>query len=158
MRKVLCITVLVATLALPSCAEGRSVTSIERLIRRCANIHRLAAGVRPLSTSPVLSRAARLHARNMVRWRFFDHVDPLGRGPTERVALFDAAGVFPGAGENIAAGYGSVATACGGWMRSPGHRENILGGYTHVGGGYARGGRWGKYYVQVFAWRLPTAP
>lgn len=137
--------------SVPVARAAGSVRSAERLIRQCANRERARAGLSPLVASPALGRAARLHARNMARWRFFDHDDPLGRDPSARLALFDTTGVFAGAGENIAGGYRSVAATCDGWMRSPGHRDNILGDYTHVGGGYARGGGFGRYYVQVFA-------
>jgi uncharacterized protein YkwD len=66
------------------------------------------------------------------------------------VVIFDRAGRFTFIGENIAAGYGLAASACDGWMNS-GHRENILEPeYTHIGGGFARGGSLGRYYVQVF--------
>lgn len=131
-------------------AHAGKVLSAELLIRQCANDLRERAGLPRLTRSSVLGRAARLHARNMPRWRFFDHEDPLGRGPDTRVAKYDTDGVFDGVGENIAAGYRSVRAACSGWKRSSGHRENMLrDAYTHVGGGYARsGGR--AYYVQVF--------
>lgn len=128
-----------------------SQREVESGIRRCANRHRHAAGLEPLGSSRVLSRAARLQARNMVRHRFFDHTDQLGRGPLERVEIFDRGDRFAFVGENIAAGYPSAAAACEGWMRSAGHRANILrSGYTSIGGGFARGGEYGRYYVQVF--------
>jgi uncharacterized protein YkwD len=37
------------------------------------------------------------------------------------------------AGENVACGQRSVAEVMSGWMRSPGHRKNILGKYTEIG-------------------------
>jgi uncharacterized protein YkwD len=120
-------------------------------IRQCANRHRRAAGLEPLHPSGILTSAARLQARNMVRHRFFDHTDHLGRGPLERVEIFDRGGRFHFVGENIAAGYPSVAVTCAAWMRSAGHRANILrASYTSIGAGFARGGEYGRYYVQVF--------
>ena len=121
----------------------------ERRIGSCVNRHRRAHGIAALEPSAALTKAARHHARNMARYRFFDHTDPWGRGPDERVALFDERDWR--AGENIGAGYRSVGAACAGWMRSAGHRENILNtDYEYVGGGYARGGPYGRYYVSVF--------
>ena len=132
--------------------KAASAAGIERAIRGCANRHREAAGLPPLRASGVLGKAARLHARNMAARGFFDHEDPQGRGPLERVEIFDTRHEFFFVGENIAAGYPSAAATCQGWMQSPGHRENILNGdYTRVGGGFARGGPYGRYYVQVFA-------
>ncbi|MGC1851240.1 MAG: CAP domain-containing protein, partial [Solirubrobacterales bacterium] len=105
----------------------------------------------PLRQSRALARAARLHADNMARFGFFDHTDPQGRGVGERVAIFDRAHRFVGLGENIAAGYRSAALTCREWMNSSGHRGNILSPtYTHLGVGFAGGGPYGRYYVQVF--------
>jgi uncharacterized protein YkwD len=144
-------------------AGATTVAGIQQSIRECANRNRRAAGLEPLSASRVLTQAAALHARNMAQHRFFEHTDSQGRGPAERVEMFDNERRFTFVGENIAAGYTSVHRACGGWMRSAGHRANILGGnYTHVGGGYATGGPYRSYYVQVFAERIepetPVAP
>lgn len=95
--------------------------------------------------------AARLQARDMAADGFFEHTDPQGRDPADRVAIFDTRHEFDFVGENIAAGYPSPQ-ATRGWMSSPGHRANILNSdYTSSGAGFARGGRYGRYYVQVFA-------
>jgi len=130
-------------------ASGRA--AIERGIRDCANRNRAARGLDPLLPSRPLARAARLHARNMARLGFFDHTDPQGRGVGERVAIFDRGHRYTYLGENIAAGYRSAASACEGWMSSAGHRRNILdSSFTNIGGGFASGGPYGRYYVQVF--------
>lgn len=92
-----------------------------------------------------------MHASNMARLGFFDHTDPQGRGVGERVAIFDRAQRFTYLGENIAAGQSSAASACDSWMGSAGHRANILNPeFTHIGAGFASGGPYRRYYVQVF--------
>lgn len=147
----LCALALLAPTPASAAAGTASKAKIERAIRGCANQNRREAGLEPLRANPVLAKAARLHARNMAAQGFFDHTDPQGRDPSDRVAIFAGPTGFTLVGENIAAGYPSVAVACEGWMDSPGHRTNILGReYTHVGGGFARGGPYGRYYVQVF--------
>jgi uncharacterized protein YkwD len=91
----------------------------------------------------------------MARFGFFDHQDPWGRGPVERVRLYDPGRTigFP-IGENIAMGYRTAAAACRGWLASPGHRANILGrGYTRIGAGVWRSSRGVPFYVQVFGVR-----
>ncbi len=134
-----------------------SVAATEQGIRECANRNRRARGIAPLAAAAPLNRAARFHAANMARRGFFDHTDPQGRGPAERVGIFDRGGRFSFVGENISAGYDSAGAACRGWMGSPGHRRNILDpDYTHIGGGFARGGPYGRYYVQVFAALSPS--
>jgi uncharacterized protein YkwD len=146
-----------ASAASPAVVSAQA--KIEHSIRGCANRNRQAAGLPPLQASEVLAKAARLQARNMAREGFFDHVDPQGRGPEDRVAIFDPEGRYTFVGENIAAGYGSARAACVGWMHSAGHRANILDpGYTMIGGGFARGGSYGRYYVQVFAQKEAPAP
>jgi uncharacterized protein YkwD len=137
-------------------ASGRA--QIESGIHDCANRNRRAAGLGALRHSRTLARAARLHARNMARLGFFDHTDPRGRGVGERVAIFDRAHRFVGLGENIAAGYRTAALTCQEWMSSAGHRGNILNPtFTHIGAGFARGGPYGRYYVQVFGATISTS-
>jgi uncharacterized protein YkwD len=131
-------------------ASGAGRLAVERGVRGCANRERRARGIAPLALSAPLARAARMHARNMARLGFFDHTDPRGRGVGERVAIFDRAHRFSYIGENIAAGQSSAASACKSWMGSAGHRANILNPeFTHIGGGFAGGGPYGRYYVQV---------
>jgi uncharacterized protein YkwD len=85
----------------------------------------------PLRENPRLRRAAERHASHMVGARFFDHTDPAGATMLDRLRR---AGYTSGAhawsvGENIAWGSGRLATAAEihrSWMRSPGHRANIL--------------------------------
>ena len=139
--------------------SGTSRAAVERAIIACANRNRRARGLEALEASTVLSAAARMHARNMARRGFFDHTDPQDRGPAERVAMFDRDDQFTYIGENIAAGYRSARAACRGWMRSAGHRANILErGYTSIGGGFARGGPYRRYFVQVFARHVEPEP
>lgn len=53
------------------------------------------------------------------------------------------------AAENVAYGYG-VTSVVDAWMNSPGHRANILGDFTHIGVGVAKGSDGQLYYVQNF--------
>lgn len=62
--------------------------------------------------------------------------------------MFAGAGTFPSSAENIAAGHRGARPACRAWMRSSSHRAAILtGAYTHIGGGFALGGPFRRYYV-----------
>lgn len=85
----------------------------------------------------------------MLEQGFFDHTDPEGRGPAERVARVSSRR-WKAISENIAAGYPSVSRTCAQWSKE--HLANMLRrGYTHIGAGYAHGPRgYGRYYVQVF--------
>lgn len=131
--------------------KQKRIARAERRMRVCANYRRSRNGLPPVRAARKLNRAARMHARNMAKHRFFSHTDHRGRSPFDRVRIFDRNGTFVAVGENIAAGFRSVRGACRGWMRSKGHRENMLRrGWTHIGTGFALGGPYGRYYVQVF--------
>jgi uncharacterized protein YkwD len=133
-------------------ASAHSAASVEASIRGCANRQRESRGLHALQHDSTLDRAAELHARRMLAKGFFDHQDPAGDGPADRVKRY-AKRRYVIIGENIAAGYESVGAACREWMDSPEHRENILRSrFTRIGAGYASGSRhYGRYYVQVFA-------
>jgi uncharacterized protein YkwD len=116
-----------------------------RAVRCLVNAQRAAHGLRPLRASGDLRRAAHLHAVDMVRRRYFDHVSPDGRTMAERVKR---TGYLSGArrwalGENIGWGSGASASAGGivsAWMDSPGHRAVILDRrFGEVGLGIASG-------------------
>lgn len=133
-------------------ARGGDDGPLQAKIRECANRVRARHGLSKLHNSKPLNQAASLHAHDMTRQGFFDHVDPAGRDPGDRVELFASRGEFDAIAENIAAGYGGVGSACNAWMNSSEHRVNILNPrYSFIGGGFARGGPYGLYYVQVFA-------
>jgi uncharacterized protein YkwD len=93
------------------------------------NARRAAAGLEALRPSAVLARSARRHSVDMGVRRFFAHDSPDGTQPVERVAAagYPRAGVV--VGENLAWGEetaGTPAEIVRGWMKSPGHRANIL--------------------------------
>jgi uncharacterized protein YkwD len=95
------------------------------------NAERARHGLPQLSENPRLRRAAERHSSHMVDAHFFDHTTPAGATMVDRIRR---TGYTSGArgwslGENIAWGTGRLATAAQihrSWMRSPGHRANIL--------------------------------
>jgi uncharacterized protein YkwD len=140
----------------PAPASARSIADrAAQQVRECANRERAKRGLPHLAENRVLDQAARFHARNMAKNNFFDHDDPQGRGPAERIDIFGSWQAFNGIGENIAAGEDGPAQACQDWMDSPGHRENILDPSFHaIGGGFAMGDTdYRFYYVQEFGER-----
>jgi len=112
------------------------------------------AGRPPLALDPRLDTAAQLHAEDMLEHSYFAHRDRAGRTVRERA---QAAGYeWQAIGENIALGQQSVREVVESWMRSPGHRENILDRrYTQTGIGLALGrdpktGEYRVLWVQTF--------
>jgi uncharacterized protein YkwD len=88
------------------------------------NAERERAGCGPLRLDARLTKAAMGHARAMARDDFFAHEDKAGRHASDRVRAEGY--TYTMVGENISAGYDTVHETMDGWMRSPGHRANIL--------------------------------
>jgi uncharacterized protein YkwD len=109
------------------------------------NKRRRANGLSRLRGNRDLREAAQHYAQAMVDQGFFGHVSPAGAGLADRLRasgfISPAEAWF--AGENLAWGVGSRATPHAivrSWMRSPGHRANILQPAFHrVGIGVAAG-------------------
>ncbi|WP_037671893.1 CAP domain-containing protein [Streptomyces afghaniensis] len=113
------------------------------------NRERTRAGLPPLAADPLLTAAAQAHSADMVARDFYAHTAPGGSQPWDRAAA--AGSTRRSIGENIACGQRSPAEVVEGWMNSPGHRANILKpGFTHLGVGFAGGGRAGTYWTQLF--------
>ncbi|MFJ5733035.1 CAP domain-containing protein [Streptomyces paradoxus] len=113
------------------------------------NRERARAGLAPLAPDPLLTTAAQAHSADMVARAFYAHTAPDGSQPWDRAAA--AGSTRRAIGENIACGQRSPADVVEGWMNSPGHRANILKpGFTHIGIGFAGGGRAGTYWTQLF--------
>jgi uncharacterized protein YkwD len=105
--------------------------------------------VGPLTMDPNLRCAARVHTKDMADRDFFDHDNPDGDGPSERM---EAAG-YDGRtwGENIAGGRATAEETMEQWMNSPGHCVNIMGeDYTLIGVGYYPGGEYRHLWTQTF--------
>ncbi|MBH5333480.1 sigma-70 family RNA polymerase sigma factor [Streptomyces pactum] len=115
------------------------------------NAERARNGCAPMSVNSRLTAAAQGHSDDMARRDFFDHTNPDGAGPGERIT---AAGYrWSTYGENIAAGQRTAADVMRSWMDSPGHRANILNcSFTEIGIGY-REGAGGPWWTQNFGAR-----
>jgi uncharacterized protein YkwD len=127
----------VSRAAAPHCANTRVLPTRANLrIVRAAllclhNQVRARHGLPSLKANPKLVRAAVGHSSNMVRRRYFNHTDPNGTTFVERVLGAGYVGRRQGwaLGENIAWGTGRLATPAAimnAWMKSAGHRANIL--------------------------------
>ena len=113
----------------------------------CAiNAERRAHGLAELRVDPRLSLAARRHSLDMVRRRYFAHVEPSGIDPAGRVRR---TGYLSGAGrwlvgETLAWGWGAGASPdriVQAWMHSPEHRRVLLRPrYRELGVGVVWGG------------------
>ena len=130
---------------------GREVAtsgSVQQAVIDHTNAERKAAGLRPLIESPQLAEAATRHAGDMARRSELSH-NLNGRTAADRVK---AAGFeYRAVGENIAWNQPTPKTAVDDWMKSSGHRRNLLGEqFTHIGVGMATNAKGEPYWVQVF--------
>ncbi|BCM72262.1 MULTISPECIES: sigma-70 family RNA polymerase sigma factor [Streptomyces] len=116
------------------------------------NKERAAAGCGPVTEDPQLDRAAQGHSDDMAARGFFDHTDPDGDGPGERIT---AAGYrWSTYGENIAKGQQTPQAVMDSWMNSPGHRANILNcSFKNIGVG-VHDGAGGPWWTQAFGAKL----
>jgi uncharacterized protein YkwD len=111
------------------------------------NSERSKAGCGPVRSNSLLRTAAQRHSEDMVARDYFDHSSPDGKDPGDRVT---ATGYkWSTYGENIAAGQSTPAAVMDAWMKSPGHRANILNcAFKEVGIGLAD-----LHWTQVFGAR-----
>jgi len=116
----------VAAAAAPPAAAGARLSRVERAVIRQVNYVRSAHGLASLRPSPVLSRAADHHSRDMLRGDFFDHNSGDGTSFASRVRRYCDARMV---GETLAAigrrrrGAALVVRL---WMESPPHRAVLL--------------------------------
>lgn len=127
----------------------------EAEVLQLVNKERRAQGLSPLSMDMDLTRSARYHANDMAIEDYFSHPsqDRENGRLIPACETFRRIGAFSNSpsGENIAAGQQTPASVMDSWMKSPGHRQNILSGARTLGVGVARGkSRFGIYWVQNF--------
>lgn len=133
----------------PPAGAELDVAAWEQEVFTLVNDIRLEYGLREFEYDDQLADVARAHSQDMIDRDFFDHENPDGDSPFDRMR---AAGLrFTMAAENIAAGYPSPESVVEGWMNSPGHRANILSENKRMGVGLALGGSYGYYWTQCFA-------
>ena len=118
---------------------------IEKLILELVNENRRKAGggLKDLTWDETLQHIARGHSDDMLARRFFDHVNPDGLSPADRIALahrqlvgLTGENIFMQSGYPVTAARKTAELIVKELMASPGHRENILRPeFTHIGVG-----------------------
>jgi len=114
----------IATGCAPDLLGLEAVADLEpQLFVTAVNEHRAAVGCPALEWNDDVARVAQDHSDDMVERSFFDHTNPDGDSPFDR--LSDAGISYNGAAENIAYGYTTAEEVLAGWLGSDGHRANI---------------------------------
>ncbi|MDR6124936.1 MULTISPECIES: SafA/ExsA family spore coat assembly protein [Bacillaceae] len=125
-----------------------AIKSIENQVIQLTNQERAKNGKPAMTADWELSRVARYKANDMRDKNYFSHTSPTYGSPFDMMKNFGIS--YRSAAENIAAGQTTPASVVQSWMNSSGHRANILSSNTRIGVGYAKGGSYGYYWVQMF--------
>lgn len=122
------------------------------------NAARVQNGMKALPEHARLTQAARVHARDMAENGFVDHKGSDGSNLQERVTRTRYAWTM--VAENVAAGKKTVQEVVQGWMKSAGHRKNILNEEAReIGAGHVSnpnvgvGKKYTHFWVVVFGRR-----
>lgn len=151
------LTPTIATAVTPS-APATSVVAAasatpEQQVAKLINKHRKAAKLPELKVHTVVQSAAESWGKHLKSKGAFTHSTSKWR--SERIS----ASGWASSGENLAWGYTSAAAAVSAWMKSAGHKKNILGkSYRGVGVGYVKGGKHKHYWVVIFSTPKPSMP
>lgn len=152
----ICFILIVLFVCAASGAPVFSQNGEETEIYQLVNVERTRSRLTPLAWDHRLGQIARSHSRKMAREGFFSHHDRSGGSVADR-SRHGGVGYWRKIGENLfmMTDHPQIASASvRGWMRSPGHRQNIRDrAWTATGIGIAKS-RDGRIYVtQVFVAR-----
>jgi uncharacterized protein YkwD len=130
----------------PAAATVVRLTNVERARKRLA----------ALEASPRLMRAAQIHADQMARFGRLDHELPRATYPRPEDRLKTVKYAWRAWAENVAYGPQKPDEVLRVWMKSSGHRANILSTtLTEIGVGHAKDKEGRLYWVQVFGRPAP---
>lgn len=128
-------------------SQNSDSLSFEKEVLRLVNSERTKAGLSPLEMDSQVANVARIKSEDMRDKNYFSHTSPTYGSPFDMLKKFNV--TYRSAGENIAKGQKTPEAVVTAWMNSEGHRKNILGNFTHIGVGYAKGGS-KTYWTQMF--------
>jgi uncharacterized protein YkwD len=112
------------------------------------NARRAKAGLGPLVSNSLLEASAVEQARDMAERQKMSHKGSDGSSPFERMKRHGYN--FVAAAENVAYGFDDVDSVMTGWIKSPGHRRNILGNFSEIGVGRAIARDGASYWCVTF--------
>lgn len=129
-------------------AGGKNGSHVQQVVDM-VNAERAKHGCSAVTVNAKLQAAAQGHSDDMAARDYYAHTTPEGKGPGDRIT---AAGYrWSTYGENIFKSPKDARTAMDGWMKSQGHRDNILNcSFKEIGVGinFSANGPW---WTQNFA-------
>jgi uncharacterized protein YkwD len=135
----------------PLATKPQSLDTMAREVVYLVNLERLQHKLPPLRVNTKLVADARLQAQQIAQTGVLDHIILGAAYPTPTVRAEAAGYAWNALGENLAFGYDDASSAVAAWMKSPGHRANILAhGYSETGVVLAPDSRGRLIFVQTF--------
>ena len=139
--------------------SNKELAVVERKLFDAVNQRRKEKRVVPLVWSDVLASEARRHSLAMLEGGFFSHRDPVRGDLERRINESEAKILWRRIAENLYQQRGArdpVSAAVEGWMKSAGHRKNMLdASVTDSGIGIAVAEDGTHYATQIFTLLLP---
>ncbi len=129
-------------------ATAPTTASLERSVLQQINKYRQDRGLPALTSNSTIVQQSRQHSQNMANSGVLSH-----NGFSGRVSTISKTIPYRAAAENVAFNSGfsnPVAQAVNGWLRSPGHLQNIMGNFNLTGVGVARSKQGAYYFTQIF--------
>lgn len=137
------------TLSPKSVNAASDVAAIEKSVHRQINQYRKKKGLAPLKLNSKISAIAREHSKSMADKKVaFGH-----NGSSSRYNKISKFIRWRGVAENVAynMGYDNPGkNAVRGWIKSSGHRRNMVGKYQVTGIGVAKNSKGEYYFTQLF--------
>ncbi len=129
--------------------QDSELNNLAQQVHQQINKYRASVDLPPLKLNTKISEQAQIHSQNMAQQKVkFGH-----QGFDSRVKALKNNIAFSSAAENVAynQGYRDPASeAVTGWIKSEGHRQNIVGNYNLTGIGVAKNKQGEYYFTQIF--------
>ena len=131
--------------------QPQSLDGMAREVVYLVNLERAQYRLPPLRVNRKLVADARLQAEQIAQTGVLDHYILGAAYPTPTVRAEVSGYAWNALGENLARGFSDAPSAVAAWMKSPGHRANILAhGYSETGVVLAPDARGRLIFVQTF--------
>ncbi|SDN07256.1 uncharacterized protein, YkwD family [Psychrobacillus sp. OK028] len=130
----------------PEVKDEVKVTSEIQQVVDLTNQERAKAGLKALQIDTKLTQSAQAKSQDMKNKNYFSHTSPTYGSPFDQMKSMGI--TYKSAAENIAMGQRSPQEVVDAWMKSPGHKANIMNAsFTHIGVGLSDSG---YYWTQQF--------
>jgi uncharacterized protein YkwD len=129
-------------------ASAPTTATLERSVIQQINQYRQQRGLAALTSNSVITQQARQHSQAMASTGKISH-----NGFEGRIRTISKTIPYRSAGENVAYNMGfsnPAAQAVNGWLKSPGHLQNIVGNFNLTGVGVAKSSRGAYFFTQIF--------